>query len=82
MAETGVVTNETAVVTKRIRIAIAINDLGYWSSFGYAGAKSDKEMIGYALEGLDNSEGTNEVVHFVEVEVPIPQSVTLEGEMS
>lgn len=72
--------------TMKVRIAVAINDKGEWSSFGYhlnGREESDTDIClqGMALEGLESGMGFCEMVHFIEAEIPIPESQTIQGEV-
>lgn len=67
--------------TKRIRIAVVMNEHGHWSSAGWSNSngdpKHDADLVGIAREGLEA--GPNEAACFVEAEVPIPEPITVEG---
>lgn len=65
--------------TVRVRIAVAVNAAGKWNVYGCSGS-SDKEMVDMALEFLDEGE-LDEVVHFVEADVPLPVNQTVAGEV-
>jgi hypothetical protein len=70
------------VKTVRVRIAVGVTAKGTWSAVGWGGPgnqRNDEELAGIAREGL--ADGTNEAVHFVEVDVPLPMSQVLEGEL-
>ena len=63
----------------KIRIAVAINDRGEWNACGYH-KWDDKEAIDVAQQGLDEP-ADNEQIVFVEVDIPIPQSITVQGKV-
>ncbi len=71
--------------TKRVRIAVAVNEDGKWCAMGWGGGmigkQTDAELTSHALEGLDN-DATSEHVVFIEADVPIPESVTVEGKVA
>ncbi|HYE70361.1 MAG TPA: hypothetical protein VD932_02435 [Aquabacterium sp.] len=69
--------------TVRVRIAVAVNERGYWSSCG-CGAPEDKPstardriMAEAALDELPSEGGENVV--FIEADVPVPEPKTIEG---
>lgn len=62
--------------TVRVRIAVAVDGKGKWSSHGYSGAqKIDLEEV---LSFIDTDD-PNVVLHYVEADVPIPGTTTVEG---
>lgn len=67
----------------RVRIAIAVNADGEWCCGGYQWRQgdglaklNDDDAAGHAIDGLA-SEG--HTVVFVEADIPLPQTVTVEG---
>jgi hypothetical protein len=71
--------------TIKVRIAVAVNEKGEWNSAGWNhhkdDSKADNNKRSSALEGLEP--GRQEVVYFIEAEVPIPESIqgTIQGEV-
>jgi len=73
--------------TKKVRIAVAINSRGEWNCGGYCWLKTgeqletlpDDEAAGNAIEGLESDEY---VIHFVEAEIPLPVSTTVQGKVT
>lgn len=69
--------------TKRIRIAVVINEAGCWNSSGWGDAETsvpDEDKSSIAFDGMDAWDGTGaERLVWVEVEIPIPQPITVEG---
>ncbi len=68
--------------TKRVRIAVAIDADGNWNSFGYGGKtakQSDTYLVRMALECLESA--GPKAVHFIEADLPLPASVTVEGKV-
>ena len=67
----------------KIRIAVAVNDRGSWNAIGWNSNKEGHESMlrSLALDGLDGDETTNEVVHFVEADVPIPSPLDVKGKI-
>lgn len=59
-----------------------MNEKGQWNSAGWSnddgGAKHDEYLVSAAVEGLEASP-INETICFVEAEIPIPESITVEG---
>ena len=73
---------EAVMKTKRVRIAIAINADGTdWSAQGWGSSRkiqaTDCDMRDAVLDCVDS----DCVVHFVEVDVPLPEPATLIGEV-
>jgi hypothetical protein len=71
--------------TRRIRIAVAIDDRGRWYATGSSGDRPG-DAARYALDGLDGLTGVEDtpsaVVHTVEADVPLPTPRTIEGIVS
>jgi hypothetical protein len=65
--------------TVKVRIAVAVNKAGEWCANGWFNWK-DESAQSAAVEGLDSA--LPEVVHFVEAEIPLPESETINGEVS
>ncbi len=72
--------------TVKVRIAVAVTSEGEWFPGGYqyktAGklvSLSDEQASGNAVDGLDSAEYA---VHFIEAEVPLPVSETVQGKVS
>lgn len=57
----------------RVRIAVAVNTAGAWCASG-ADVQGDEK----ATERASSGWGPN-IVHFVEADVPVPESSTVEG---
>jgi hypothetical protein len=66
--------------TVRVRIAVAVNERGEWCCAGWTGGK-DEDHTRSALETSEYHGGTLEAIHFVEADVPLPVSQTVEGEV-
>jgi hypothetical protein len=64
--------------TRKVRIALAIDSEGRYIGYG-RDEWNDKENGGEAVELLENSSSLPIICHFIEAEVPIPQSLTVEG---
>jgi hypothetical protein len=64
--------------TRKVRIALAIDTSGRYIGYGRY-EWNDKENGGEAVELLDPYGASTIVCHFIEAEVPIPQSLTVEG---
>lgn len=62
----------------KIRIAVAVNSNGEWSAAGWSGAK-EEILKDCALEGLNTC--SVEQVAWITVDVPVPQEITVEGEV-
>lgn len=65
--------------TVKARIGLLIDSEGKWSAIGFYKWK-DSDTKAFSYEGLDNSV-LPENFHFVEVEVPVPEVVQLEGKL-
>jgi hypothetical protein len=68
--------------TIRVRIVVQVNDRGQWCAAGYHGM-TDKSQI-EVVQDWYTHEGplaTNEVIHFVEADVPVPVSLVVEGQV-
>lgn len=63
--------------TVKVRIAVAIDSKGNWNACGWPDQKDKGEMAGIALDSLPGD--PYEVVHWVEADVPIPESLTVQG---
>lgn len=68
-------------IKKRIRIAIAIDENGKWNSCGWDSTAADheKEMQSIALDGELNGAVAQ---YWIEVDVPLPEIQTLQGEVT
>jgi hypothetical protein len=75
--DSGQMTEEKAK-TRKVRIALAIDSSGRYIGYG-RDEWNDKENGGEAVELLENSSSLSIICHFIEAEVPIPQSLTVEG---
>jgi hypothetical protein len=68
--------------TIRVRIAVAVDPGGSWSSCGWQHAdnapRSDEDK---AMDALDTMSAAA-VVHFVEADIPLPTTETIEGEVT
>lgn len=65
--------------TIRVRIAVAVDSRGHWNAAGVSGSGSDDLMRAAVLD--DELLGGEAVVHFIEATIPLPESVTVEGEV-
>jgi hypothetical protein len=69
----------TPARTVKIRVAVAIDSLGAWNAVGWGAknpihqAKRDDEAMDCAIDGI----GDGEARFWLEVELPVPQAVTL-----
>lgn len=62
--------------TVRVRIAVAFDDKGKWSSWG-------EERFGDSLSLVElGGDGFNRNIHYVEADIPLPESKTIEGEVT
>lgn len=64
--------------TVRVRIAVSVDSRGHWNAAGVSGSGSDELMRAAVLD--DELLSGETVVHFIEATVPLPESVTVEGE--
>lgn len=66
--------------TVRVRIAVAVDANGHWSSSGWYPSLSEHReearILRTAIENLDSDEC---VTHWIEADVPIPEPKTIEG---
>ena len=65
----------------RVRIAVAVSADGNWSASGWTNngqVRNDDTLKSIAVEGIDEDD-RNIVFHFVEADVPLPVSKTVEG---
>ena len=60
--------------TVRVRIAVAVDPDGGWSAWGGSGVK-DHVSMSYATDGV----GEGEARHWVEADLPVPESHTVQG---
>jgi hypothetical protein len=72
------------MATKRVRVAVAIDEDGDWDSCSaHDGADQDAAIL--ATEALDSyTEGRYQAVHFIEANIPVPvapESQTVEGKV-
>ena len=69
--------------TVRVRIAVAVDEKGQYQVDGWDGATDDKVIVAKAIDYLIDPEGCIRV-SFIEADVPmpLPQSTTIEGEVS
>jgi hypothetical protein len=74
--------------TVRVRVAVAVNELGHWAAAGWHGPteveltqeEEDRDARSLALEGL--ADGQREAVVFVEADVPLPGNDVVEGRLA
>lgn len=64
--------------TKRVRIAVAIDEKGNFTVSGWNGA-TDDHMRASVIDFFEPD--GSEVVHFIEADVPLPESITIEGKV-
>ncbi len=69
---------KTAPRTVRVRIAVVVNELGAWSASGGSGCTDDTAKD-FALDGMVDGQ---EHFHFVEADVPLPDTTTIEGQLT
>ena len=62
---------------KRVRIALAVDSRGEWSSAGWSQADDDT-LMDLAVESLMDGEAR----FWVEVDVPVPMATVLQGRIS
>lgn len=67
--------------TRKVRIALAIDSEGRYIGYG-RDEWNDKENGGEAVELLENSTDSSIICHFIEAEVPIPESLTIQGKVN
>lgn len=73
--------------TVRVKIAVAVNTNGNWAANGFGGDNSKSKssldiMKSIARESLDYDSTPEMVVHWIEADVPIPESQTIQGDLS
>jgi hypothetical protein len=67
--------------TVKVRIALVINEKGYWNSYGSFNC-SDRRLKELAKESFETYDVSDcEQTYFVEVEVPVPEVIQLEGKL-
>lgn len=66
--------------THRVRIAVTIDENGSWVCYGGGsrGKNLGDEELRNVYDFADEIEDPN-VLHFIEADVPLPESVTVEG---
>lgn len=65
--------------TVRVRIAVAVDETGGWASAGWrmaTGKKPEKHDDYIRESAMDGVEGKCACVHWVEADIPIPQTMT------
>ena len=73
--------HETERPTVRVRVAVAVSELGEYNTRGWSGGDDREKAAGDLAEWTD---GARIDVHFIEADVPlpvVPESVTIEGEV-
>ncbi len=71
------------MATKRVRIAVAIDEKGNWSCAGWSsksGDYLDDELKSMAMDCLE-PDGI-EKVYFVEADLPLPVAETVQGDVA
>lgn len=66
------------VKTLKARCAVAVAPDGAYNIVGWSTATSDDEMAGLTLDSLDRRQA---LVHFAEIEVPVPTTLELKGQV-
>jgi|ERR1700733_1281985 len=75
--------------TVRVRIAVAVNDKGEWDAGGWnylvdektADARMAKGVLEDLIKCHEDGEVVATAVHFIEADIPLPASQTIEGEV-
>lgn len=67
------------VETVRVRIAVVVDDSGFWRAVGELG-QIDADAVADATGHWDNDGPLS--VSWVEAEVPVPEAVTVQGEVA
>lgn len=62
--------------TVKVRIAVVVANNGKWNAYAYSGAKSDKDNMDIALEGLEED---GEARYWVTAELAVPEEVNVQG---
>ena len=62
----------------RVKIAVVVDERGNWSALGW---KGDPKLTTELLLDTFDPDG-NQVVHFVEADVPLPEYKTIKGEVT
>ncbi len=65
--------------TVRVRIAVAVMDDGKWYAVGDH-SYTDKQSSTSALRNTAIYTDKNRIIHFVEADVPVPESYTIKAE--
>ncbi len=67
--------------TKRVRAAVIIDAAGNYYMVGWNGKGVDDAILtGMCVDCGDNV-GQPESIHFIEADVPLPEPLTIEGEL-
>lgn len=74
------VSQPTPTKTVRVRIALAMNEHGEWSSAGWNNA-SDADMES-ELNNLYFAKGEPKAIDYIEADVPVPEVKTIEGRIA
>jgi hypothetical protein len=68
--------------TIRVRIVVQVNDRGHWCAAGYDGMTDDSQIeVVHDAFANEDPPATNEVIHFVEADIPVPVSLVVEGQV-
>jgi hypothetical protein len=65
--------------TVRVRIAVAVLESGKWQACG-GHNNNDKQSSEAALRNTADYTNRNRIVHFIEAEVPVPESYTIKAD--
>ena len=69
----------TSPKTIRVRIAVAVSAKGNWCASGWKDSDGAVHGEDCVFDGIVPSDTSNAIVVFVEADVPLPESVTVEG---
>lgn len=67
--------------TIRVRIAVAVSAKGNWCASGWKDSDGSIHGEDCVFDGLVPLDTSNAIIVFVEADVPLPESVTIEGKV-
>lgn len=72
------------MTTVRVRIAVGVDARGVWCAYGWSSEQgrqaTDEQMAGNVADMIDQSV-TQYATHYIEADVPLPESTTVKGEV-
>lgn len=77
-------TEETMSKTVKVRIAVAVNEKGEWVASGWRTQRGGDDMANPSDNYLSNAarEDVGGSVYWIEAEVPVPETLTIQGKLS